>query len=1122
MKNYRKEQINLMAGKGIKGITIDIGGNTSGLDKALKDVESTASKTQKELREVERASKLDPSSAELYAQKQQLLQKQVQNTSEKLDVLKRAQQQVEQQFANGDIGEEQYRAFQRELVTTEASLKSYQAQMDKTRNEYHALGQATKDMQTFFEATGTSVNTFSDILGQKLTNAIKEGKASSQQLEQALEKMGRAALGSEADIEKMKHALANVNQDGLDKVKKELGQIAKEADKAGDSVNGFGNKLQAVAGALMAGGGLAAMIHEALDVSTLNTNIEISMGVKGGDVEAVRGSINSVVAAIGDEEAAYEGVRRQMTLNKDASQATNDQIIKGAAMISRAYKEIDFKELIQESHEIGKEIGASQKEALALTNQLLSIGFPPEQLDIISEYGGQLHRAGFNAEEIQAIMAAGVETGTWNIDNLLDGLKEGRVRAAEFGEGLNKAQDNAVRGAGLSAKAFEDWGTAIAKGGEDGNAAFREMTQALADVEDDTKRNTLGTEIFGTMWEDQGDNIIDTILNMENHLKSADDMQSKLTEDTKKMESDPAYRLAEAMNKVKQNLAPVLADIAEVVASIADWVAENPKLTATLGAIVAVIGVLGGAFAAFMPAIGSLVGMLGGASAAAGVLGTVMAALTGPIGLAIAAVAAIGVGVYALNEHMSQSALEVEDWRDKVSDGTAKAVGSFMDLEKGATDALTQLKWSGATLTDEMATDLIDKNNQMTEQVLTAMKERHTRQLEEQQVYFEDSSALSAEREAEILAQTKEQHAKQETAVSEGQARINEILKTASDEKRAVTKEEYAEIDKINADLQTNAIKYLSESERDQKVIYETLKRNASELSAQQAADVVKNSNEQKTKTIKDAEETYKQRVAAITKMRDEDKTISKEEADALIKEAERSKNDTIKNATLMHQNVVKEAKGQAKEHVSEVDWETGEVLTKWEKFKGDITKKAGEIKDGFLKSVKEIWTDAKKVWGDIEDVFSKAIDNIKGFFKGLVLKIPKPEMPKMPSFSLETSTKEIFGKSITYPSGIGVTWHAKGGIFDSPTLFPTAGGMHGVGEAGPEAIIPLSPKVLAGIGEGIAKQMNTSQPQVVYVQPAPVYMDGTLVGEITFDTVDRLQFNKTNIAGLSKGVNMK
>ncbi|TKJ03393.1 hypothetical protein FC702_15785, partial [Bacillus cereus] len=74
----------------------------------------------------------------------------------------------------------------------------------------------------------------------------------------------------------------------------------------------------------------------------------------------------------------------------------------------------DFTELIQETNEIGNELGISQEGALGMADALLKMGFPPEQLDIIAEYGGQLTRAGYNAEEVQAIMAAGVETGTWN------------------------------------------------------------------------------------------------------------------------------------------------------------------------------------------------------------------------------------------------------------------------------------------------------------------------------------------------------------------------------------------------------------------------------------------------------------------------------------------------------------------------------------------------------------------------------------------------------------------------------------------------------------------------------------------------------------------------------------
>ncbi|PFD24363.1 hypothetical protein CN269_29405, partial [Bacillus thuringiensis] len=111
----------------------------------------------------------------------------------------------------------------------------------------------------------------------------------------------------------------------------------------------------------------------------------------------------------------------------------------------------------------------SQEGALGMADALLKMGFPPEQLDIIAEYGGQLTRAGYNAEEVQAIMEAGVETGTWNIDNLLDGLKEGRVKAAEFGQGVDKAMKEALEGTQISAEQVEKWGKAVANGGKEGS-----------------------------------------------------------------------------------------------------------------------------------------------------------------------------------------------------------------------------------------------------------------------------------------------------------------------------------------------------------------------------------------------------------------------------------------------------------------------------------------------------------------------------------------------------------------------------------------------------------------------------------------------------------------------------
>ena len=99
-----------MAGN-IRGITIDIGGNTQGLDKALQGVNKQTKSLQSELKAVERGLKLDPGNVELVRQKQELLTASISTTSERLQVLKGAQAQVQAQFDSGDLGVEEYRAF---------------------------------------------------------------------------------------------------------------------------------------------------------------------------------------------------------------------------------------------------------------------------------------------------------------------------------------------------------------------------------------------------------------------------------------------------------------------------------------------------------------------------------------------------------------------------------------------------------------------------------------------------------------------------------------------------------------------------------------------------------------------------------------------------------------------------------------------------------------------------------------------------------------------------------------------------------------------------------------------------------------------------------------------------
>ncbi|MED0970076.1 hypothetical protein ABEW07_27215 [Bacillus paramycoides] len=79
----------------------------------------------------------------------------------------------------------------------------------------------------------------------------------------------------------------------------------------------------------------------------------------------------------------------------------------------------------------------------------------------------------------------------------ITGLKEGRIKAAEFGQGVDKAMKEALEGTNISADQLQKWGQSVAKGGKEGSAAMTEIAKALVGIEDETKRNEIGVKLFG-------------------------------------------------------------------------------------------------------------------------------------------------------------------------------------------------------------------------------------------------------------------------------------------------------------------------------------------------------------------------------------------------------------------------------------------------------------------------------------------------------------------------------------------------------------------------------------------------------------------------------------------------
>lgn len=133
-----------MAGN-IKGLTVEIGGDTTKLGKALENVNKKSRDLSSELGQVNRLLKMDPGNADLIAQKQQILAEAVENTRSKLDTLKEAEKQVQEQFQRGEVSAEQVRALQREIAATEQKLKGYEAAAKQVADGNDKIAQSADD-----------------------------------------------------------------------------------------------------------------------------------------------------------------------------------------------------------------------------------------------------------------------------------------------------------------------------------------------------------------------------------------------------------------------------------------------------------------------------------------------------------------------------------------------------------------------------------------------------------------------------------------------------------------------------------------------------------------------------------------------------------------------------------------------------------------------------------------------------------------------------------------------------------------------------------------------------------------------------------------------------------------
>lgn len=213
-----------MASSKIKGITIELGGDTTKLDKALETSEKQSKNLQGELRGINTLLKFDPSSVELITQKQQVLSEAIETTKSKLKTLEQAQVQVQQQFEKGDITAEQYRSFQREIVSTQKKLSDLENQQEQLNS---VLNQAESAYSSLTNKISSQENELSS-LKKEYTNVILEFGETSKEAQDLAKKI--TDLSSELNDSKSRLKNAENAAEDLSKSLKEANDSAKDTD----------------------------------------------------------------------------------------------------------------------------------------------------------------------------------------------------------------------------------------------------------------------------------------------------------------------------------------------------------------------------------------------------------------------------------------------------------------------------------------------------------------------------------------------------------------------------------------------------------------------------------------------------------------------------------------------------------------------------------------------------------------------------------------------------------------------------------------------------------------------------------------------------------------------------
>ena len=619
-----------MAGRNIRGITVEIGGDTSGLQKALSDINGKIKSTQAQLKDVDRLLKLDPTNTVLVAQKQELLRNAIAETGEKLESLEAAQEDVNAAMEAGKIGREQYMAFQREVEETRAAMNRYKAELDGMDAAQEQLAANVNRLNRLFELTGTNVDDYADVLGSRLVAAIKNGSATSDQLRTAIERVGRSAVGGRADIQQLNEALDAVDDgQALRNLQHELEETGNQADSTAGNLESMGQTL--TGGVLMeaadqlsvVGDKIAELGEKAMDAFTETQDATVKasayFGETGAAAEQTAGIIKDVYAeGVGDSmDAVSDAVITVKKNIKDLDETELTHLTEQAITLDELYG-IDMNETLRGVNALMQQYGMTAQEAMDYIVKGTQNGLDKtnELGDNLSEYSGKFAQAGYSAQEYFQLLQNGLEGGAYNLDKVNDAINEVTTRLADGTiadsmSQINEKTGELEAGTGGWGQEVED----VFRQWQQGGATQKQVIDAIvADIQNtESQQDKLNKAAlaFGTMAEDGNAKFIESLTSVGNAYDevsgSAEGMFDSSTTESQKFEASlrlleqSLVPLGESIMSLANEIIPPLA---KGIQAVGEFFGNLPEPVQNF---VVILGALITAFTALAPVIAAVV-----------------------------------------------------------------------------------------------------------------------------------------------------------------------------------------------------------------------------------------------------------------------------------------------------------------------------------------------------------------------------------------------------------------------------------------------------------------------------------------------------------------------------------